>query len=173
MKVKYLLLAAVWALCAAGCGNKLPEPVNRIEAQRVYHNTQWYFTRPLASPSNMIPGATNWATPGSSQFLLESPSGSRLIYTEYVPQKGMKSFRGVSALASITNMDLPVFLIEDSSADHQNRVRLAGFVRGRMFTVEAKNGSDVPNSRALAFEDAVVAATNAWVELLGTTRKQL
>jgi hypothetical protein len=160
------MLTALCIVWLVGCRKEPPEPNDPIQAfQRYYRNTRWYFTK-----STWIPSADERfevdSAISSTQVFISFPSGSRVIYTEYVPSRSGKSFTGKGTLIKIPNCERPIFRKQSSyTRENPDKILLVGFVGSRRFQVEAnwnKNEEEL-------FSEALLIATKAYDFLISET----
>jgi len=162
------IVASVLCLLAGdGCRPSASEPATRAEAEEIYSRTRWYFA-PQVAFSNLVPP---WRTPdtppdSSNQTFFDLASGTRIIYTEYLPSSGLKAFQGRGRLESIPQAAGPIYRLENSyTADHPDAVMLVGFCGKRRFVVQARG----PNQQVV-LADALSLATNALASLRNQAR---
>ncbi len=141
----------------SGCQPTAYEPSTHAEAQQTYGRTKWYFARQLAF-SRLVPAP---GTPGlnndGTQTAFQLASGTRLIYSEFLPSSGIKAFHGLGRLESLPKVGSPIYrLTSPYTTEHPDTAIVVGFCGERMFRVQAQGTN---HSTVLA--DAVSLATNA------------
>jgi len=157
---EWLLLIIAAALAFTGCEHRqslMCEPSTQTEAQVTYGRTRWCFARQFAF-SKLVPGpGPHAAHENETQAFFDLASGTRLIYSEFLPGSGIKSFHGLGRLESIPELARPIYLVRrPAPMEHADGFMIVGFCGNRMFQVQAQ-GTNQP----VVLADAVSLATNA------------
>jgi hypothetical protein len=108
----------------------------------------------------------------SSQKMFMSPSQTRILYDEFTPLKGFKSFHGFGPLSVISNLNYPIFEGSRYYGQGENSAYVVGFAGGRMFKVEADSFSTKPKTSDECLAEAVAVATNAFSKLETLTKSR-
>jgi len=109
----------------------------------------------------------------SSQKMFMSPSQTRILYDEFTPSRGFKSFHGFGPLSVISNLNYPIFEGGRYYGQGKNSAYVIGFAGGRMFKVEAESFTAKPKTSDECLVEAVTVATNAFsrLEAISKSRK--
>lgn len=154
LKIAFLWLGLAMWLPVLGCNESSAPPATLAEAQQRYGQTRWYWAKTTATLTNLVEqGFWDYFQPKpGDQVSLRSSNGSRILFTEFTPRSGLKSFTGVGNLQQLDGIAQPIYQLNPDPA----KVRLVGFGAGRMFRIEVEGPSG-----DLALQDAIVVATNA------------
>jgi hypothetical protein len=133
------------------------EDLTLAEAQQLYSRTRWYFTEPIGAPV-VLPRSSVERFYNSSQIVFNSTAGTRIIYEEHVPDRGLKAYHGIGKLELIENLHEPVFKVIHPNEEQLSVVRLVGFAGHRMVTVQADCKTEM---RGIVFREALAITTNA------------
>ena len=156
MKNIYILIIAFSVVSLAGCKRKIPPADADLQAfQKYYSDTKWYFVERQFNPEK-IENVTIQLS-NSIQFILEFPSGTNIIYTEFEPKKMLtiKSFIGNGTLSVIHDVNKPIFQVTSDYTKHNDCIILNGFVGSKRFQIEAKSSY---NNENIVLRDAVALA---------------
>jgi len=153
------------ALLLSGCGGSQPSayaPSTQAEAQAAYSRTRWYFARQLAFSKLVPEPGTAARHDNDMRAVFQLASGSRLIYTEFLPSSGIKAFHGLGRLEPIPELASPVYRLQGPpyTEEHPDVVIVVGFWGDRMFRVQAQG-----TNQQTVLRDAVSLATNALASL--------
>ncbi len=137
-----------------GCNKRPAPPATLAEAQQRYGQTRWYWAKTTATLTNLVEqGFQDYFQPKpGDQISLRSSNGSRILFTEFTPRSGLKSFTGMGSLQQIAGITQPIYQLNFNPS----KVSVVGFGAGRIFRIEVEGPS-----RKLSLQDAIVVATNA------------
>jgi hypothetical protein len=164
MNCRWLLIFAS-VLLLSGCGGSQPSayaPSTQAEAQAAYSRTRWYFARQLAF-SKLVPEPGTPARHDSdTQAVFQLASGDCLIYTEYLPSTGIKTFHGQGRLEPIPELVSSIYRLKGPpyTEVHPDVIIVVGFCGDRMFQVQAQG-----TNQQTVMREVVSLATNALASL--------
>jgi len=166
---RQLLLIFAGVLVFLGCSACRPsdhEPSSPAEAEKIYRQTKWFFATQLAF-ARRVPDADPDLPPDSgNQTFFKLASGTYIIYSEYLPNSGIKAFRGLGRLEALPGLAGPVYRLSNNyTAEHPDSVHLIGFCGRRKFLVQAQG-----TNQHIVLADAIALATNALNNLRNQAR---
>jgi hypothetical protein len=156
-----ILVGSLVLLGGGGCRQSDPELSAQAEAQKIYSQTKWYFASQLAF-SKLVPDLDADMPPDSkNQRFFKLASGTYIIYSEYLPNSGIKAFHGQGRLEPLPEGAGPVYRLSSGyTAEHPDGVIVVGFCGDRMFRVQARG-----TNQQTVLVDAFALATNALASL--------
>lgn len=167
LKIAFLWLGlAIWLpvlIGLTGCNKSSAPPATLAEAQQRYGQTRWYWAKTTATLTNLVEqGFGDYFQPKpGDQVSLRSSNGSRILFTEFTPRSGLKSFTGMGSLQQIAGITQPIYQLNF----HPSKVGVVGFGTDRIFRIEVEGPS-----RELSLQDAIVVATNALQSIGGAIK---
>jgi hypothetical protein len=166
---RYSLLSFGSALVLLGCGGCSPsdyDPATPAEAQRIYNQTKWFFAPQLAFSKGVPDPDADTPPDSKNQTFFRLASGTYIIYSEYLPNSGIKAFRGSGRLDPLPELAEPIYRLSNAyTAEHPDAVRVVGFREDRRFLVLARG-----TNQQTVLADAIALATNALASLRNQAR---
>ena len=132
-----------------GCGGCRPsdyEPSTQAEAQKIYSQTKWFFAPQLAFSRRVRDPDADTPPDSRNQTFFKLASGTHIIYSEYLPNSGIKAFHGSGRLEPLPELAGPIYRLQQCLHGRTSR-RRHGSRLPRRPQVSGAGAGDKPANR--------------------------